>query len=302
MNRRDFLAAAGGAALAGTADAKAGRIYVAFNSTLTGGRPPWPEIARLAARTGFGGTEVNLNAAMKDGAEATKALLAETRLQPAAAGLPVPITRDEAAFQAGLKALEEPVAFAAAIGCLRMTSVMPAATQTPKAEMRKMIKDRLTAAAAVLHRHKIRLGLEFLGPLQFRTRQPHEFIWRMDEMLEFGKECGPNVGLLLDAWHWHHAGATVKDILAAGKSRIVHVHISDCPKMPPEQVRDNQRVMPGEGAIDLVGFLKALKKVGYTDGVAPEPLGRIPKEMPPEEGAKLGLDTTMAVMRKAGVA
>jgi sugar phosphate isomerase/epimerase len=72
-------------------------------------------------------------------------------------------------------------------------------------------------------------------------------------------------------------------------------------KQTPEQVRDNQRVMPGEGVIDLVGFFKALKKTGYQDGVSPEVLGRIPKDMPPEDGAKLGLSTTLAVMRKAKV-
>ena len=51
----------------------------------------------------------------------------------------------------------------------------------------------------------------------------------------------------------------------------------------------------------LVGFFKALKEVGYEDGVSPEPLGRIPKEMPAEEGAKLACDTARAVMRKAGI-
>jgi sugar phosphate isomerase/epimerase len=71
--------------------------------------------------------------------------------------------------------------------------------------------------------------------------------------------------------------------------------------MPPEQVRDNQRVLPGEGVIPLVDFFQALKKVGYTDGVSPEPIGRIPKDMSAEEGAKLGLDTGLAVMRKAGL-
>ena len=70
--------------------------------------------------------------------------------------------------------------------------------------------------------------------------------------------------------------------------------------MPPEDVRDNQRLMPGEGVIDLMGFFKALKAIGYEDGVSPEPLGRIPKEMSAEEGARLGLETTLAVMRKAG--
>ena len=81
----------------------------------------------------------------------------------------------------------------------------------------------------------------------------------------------------------------------------VHVHISDAKPAPAEEVRDNQRFMPGEGVIDLIGFFQALKKIGYEDGVSPEPLGRVPAEMPPEEGARLGLETTLAVMKKAGV-
>ena len=72
--------------------------------------------------------------------------------------------------------------------------------------------------------------------------------------------------------------------------------------MPADQVRDNQRVLPGEGVIDLISFFQALKKIGYDDGVSPEPLGRIPKDMPPEEGARLGLASALGVMRQAGVA
>ena len=32
------------------------------------------------------------------------------------------------------------------------------------------------------------------------------------------------------------------------------------PILPPEQIHDNQRLLPGEGVINLVGFLQALKK------------------------------------------
>ena len=45
--------------------------------------------------------------------------------------------------------------------------------------------------------------------------------------------------------------------------------------------------------------VRALKGIGYEGGVSPEPLGRIPKDMTPEEGAKLGLETALAVIRKA---
>ncbi len=62
------------------------------------------------------------------------------------------------------------------------------------------------------------------------------------------------------------------------------------------------RLLPGEGVIDLVGFFTALQKIGYQGGVAPETIGpRIPDGMPPEESAKLALEMTTGVMKKAGV-
>jgi sugar phosphate isomerase/epimerase len=136
----------------------------------------------------------------------------------------------------------------------------------------------------------------------FRTRAKEPFIWTLPETVALAKEIGPNIGATLDAWHWHHSGGTTADILATDRSRIVHIHVSDAKPQPPEEVRDNQRHMPGEGVIDLVGFFQALKKVGYQDAVSPEPLGRVPEDMTPEDGARLGLETTLAVMKKAGVA
>jgi sugar phosphate isomerase/epimerase len=239
---------------------------------------------------------------MKEGLDATRALFADIKIKPAYCGLPVSATGPEENYKKGMDGLEEAAKFANAIGCNRMTSVMPSGTRADPEELRKTAKERLTAIGQVLARNNIRLGLEFLGPLHIRSNQPHEFIWRMNDMLAFAKECGPNIGLLLDAWHWHHAGATVDDIIKAGKSRIVVVHVADAAKKTPEEVRDNERLMPGEGVINLVGFFQALKKIGYTDSVSPEPLGRVPRDTPPEEGAKLGLETTLAVMKKAGVA
>jgi sugar phosphate isomerase/epimerase len=239
---------------------------------------------------------------MRQGLDATKALLAELKLRPAYCGFPANPTRDEETFKKAMEGLEDQVKFAAAIGCARMINTSwgaPAAGQTVE-EYRKTLVGRYQTAGAVLAKYNVRCGFEFLGPLQFRSRLP-SFGSQMNECLAFAKDCGPNYGLLLDAWHWHHAGATVDDIRKAGKSRIVTIHVSDAAKMAPEDVRDNARLMPGEGVIDLVGFFKALKEIGYEDGVSPEPLGRIPKDMPAEEGAKLGYDTTRAVMRKAGI-
>jgi sugar phosphate isomerase/epimerase len=165
----------------------------------------------------------------------------------------------------------------------------------------------MSAVAGVLQKSGIRLGLEFLGVLQFRQGRagdppPYPFIWTLPETAALAKDCGTNVGVILDAWHWHHSGGTTAEIRATDTSRIVHVHVSDAKPMPAADVRDNMRVMPGEGTIDLVGFFQALKSIGYADGVSPEPLGRIPAEMPADDAARLGLQTTLAVMRRAGVA
>jgi sugar phosphate isomerase/epimerase len=276
------------------------RMFLALNSVLIDNRVHWPDFARLAAKVGFPGTDVMLDAAMQAGEAATNDLLAQLNVKPAAINFPLEFRKDDATFQAGLAKLSSQARFAAAIHCPRMVTYIMASSDTPKDELRRIYKQRFTDSARTLGEHNVRLGLEFLGPLQFRKQFRYEFIWRMNDMLEFAKECGPNVGLLLDSWHWHHAGATTQDIIAAGRERIVHVHFNDAPNLPPEQIRDNQRLLPGEGVINLVGFLRALQTIGYTDALSVEVFGRL-KDKTPEEAAKLGLDASLAVFRKAGV-
>ncbi len=277
-------------------------MFLSPNGVLLSGRVKWPDSARLAAKVGFPGVDPDLNACMRAGAAETKALLAELKLKPAAVGFPVEFRKDDAVFEEGLAKLGATAKFAAEIGCPRMVTWISSSSATPKPELRALYKKRFQAAAKVLEGAGVRLGLEFLGPLHIRKAQPHEFIWRMSEMTEFAREIGPNVGLLLDVWHWHHAQATPADIVAAGKSRIVHVHLSDAPALEPEQIRDSERLMPGEGVIDWPGFFGALKKIGYEDACSIEVFGRGLKFMPPEEVLRLALDTSRAVMKKAGVA
>lgn len=311
LTRRTFLerATCAGALLAMTTPSGASEgMYVSLNGSLTN-KPkqglPWQDFVRLAGKLGYGGVDVNLGAARKDGVDATRALLAEAKVRPAIAGLPVQFAAaDETAFREGLEGLDEQAKFAVSIGLHRMMAVLSPGSPVPKDERHKFIKTRLTAVAEALEPSNIRLGLEFLGPLHFRTpseRSPHQYIWTLNETVALAEEIGPHIGVVLDIWHWHHSKGTIADILAAGKSRIVHIHVSDAKAQPPEEVRDNQRLMPGEGIIDSVGFFQALRKIGYEDGVSPEPIGRVPAEMSPEDGARLGLETTLAVMKKAGV-
>ncbi len=275
-------------------------MFLALNSVLLSGRVHWPEFARLAAKVGFPGTDVMLGPAMQAGADATNDLLAQLRLKPAALDFPVEFRKDDKAFKDSLAELPKAAQFAAAIHCPRMITWIMPSSQTPKAELRALYKQRFTESARILAQSDVRLGLEFLGPLHLRKQFPYEFIWRMPEMLEFAKECGPNVGLLLDSWHWHLAGATTQDIINAGRDRIVHVHFNDAPKLPPDQIRDSHRLLPGEGVINLVGFLRALQTIGYTDALSVEVFGRL-ADVPPEQAARMGLEASLSVFHKAGV-
>ena len=67
-----------------------------------------------------------------------------------------------------------------------------------------------------------------------------------------------------------------------------------------DQARGGCRALEVLREQDDPGKASTLDPPGDED-LSPEPLGRIPKEMPPEESAKLGLDTTLAVMKKAEV-
>lgn len=326
VSRREFLgrAAAGTAALAlvpRRAAAQAG-MFVSLPPWAVARNVGWPEQARLAAKVGYGGIDWAFGPARTAGVEATRALFQDLGIQPTIVNLPMqsPLDGDQAPFEQQLTKLDDDAAFCAAVGCHRFQLVLRPTTGGPTKEERwTQVAARLAAISKVVARHDVRVGLEFLGPLVFRTRVggrgrrggdpsappavPVPFVWTLPETVRLAADSGPNIGVTLDAWHWYHSGGTVADVAAAPVERIVHVHVSDAKTMPPEEVEDNMRLLPGEGVIDLVGFFRALRQIGYAGGVAPETIGpRIPDTMAPEESARIALAATRDVMKKAGIA
>ena len=327
LTRREFLeraavTAAAAASAARSTVAQTGGMFISLNGAVAPGRTeqrpngvgPWPESARLAARLGYGGIDWGLGPAKTAGLEATRALFADLKIQPTIVGLPMTAQvafGDETAFKNALPQLADDVAFVAAVGCRRMMLVLSPRSEQARDARRTLVRDRLAMVGDVLAKSDIRLGLEFLGPLYMRMGGPagrggsapaapqQPFIYTLPETVALGRDCGSNVGVVLDIWHWYHSGGTVEEILATDKTRIVHVHISDARAMAAEDVRDNMRLMPGEGIVNVTGFLRALQKIGYAGGVAPEPLGRIPPDMGAEDAARLAFDTTSAAMRRA---
>jgi len=195
-----------------------------------------------------------------------------------ASGLPVMFHRDQKQFNKGLARLPKKANIARKLGADRMaTWIMPGHNEIPYIKNFSQHKKRLREVAKVLRDNNIRLGLEFVGPRTSRMRFRFPFICSQLGMTELVSSIGtPNVGLLLDSWHWYTSHGTVKELLRLSNKDVVHVHVNDAPAgIPTDQQIDNRRRLPvTTGVIDLKGFINALVKMGYDGPVECEPFDR----------------------------
>lgn len=191
-------------------------------------------------------------------------------VKPGPASLPVEFRRDEQTYRRDLAELPRLAAFAAALGVKTMFRSIPASSQVPAAELLITLQRRVTEMAGILRENGLDFALEPLGPLHRRQEGPHEFIWRFPDAAEFAASCG--AVLLVDSWHWHHADESIESLVSLG-GMIRHVHVADAPDLPPEEIRDESRLLPGQGVINHATFLEALDVVGYNGFISPEVRG-----------------------------
>lgn len=253
------------------------------------------QFIELAAKYGFQAVDIDaLSLVETHTAAGARELLASRGLVVGAIGLPVEWRSTEEVFREGLPKLAQAAEAAAALGCTSCCTYVLPSTDFGAAHFMALATRRLRTCAQILGAYGIRLGLEFVGPHHLRTRWQNPFIWTIDETLDWIDAIGErNVGLLFDAYHWYTNGGTVADIEKLRADQIVHVHINDAPNVPVEEVLDNGRVYPGEGVIDLAGFLQGLQRIGYTGAVAQEILTAEPPTDSPEslaERSKAGFD------------
>jgi len=264
------------------------------------------ESIQLAKDAGYEGLDLNLGAAKELGPEGVKAAYADAGLR-IGGGVPCPQFRqDEKTFRNGMADYPEQVKLAADCGCTRCaTWIMPAHDELSFDENFELHAKRLREVATVLNNHGIGFGLEFVGPRTSREGKAHEFIWNMAGMLKLCDAIGtPNMGLLLDCWHWHTSEGTVADIRNLKSNQVVYVHVNDAPEgVAMSDYVDNQRALPGEtGVIDIGSFLRALDEIGYDGPVTSEPFSDELRQMSPAEAARVTLGNLNAIWQTAGLA
>jgi len=257
-------------------------------------RASLPEAIKLAKAADFQGVEININEVAKligeRSCEYVKQLFADNVLRPGGWGLPVDWRGNEAMYQEGLGQLPHLAQIGWRLGCPRVfTWILPYSDEMPFKENFNWHVARFQPIAAILKDYKCHLGLEFIGPKTLRIGHKYGFIYTMDGMLKLCDAIGTgNVGLLLDCWHWYTSHGTLNDLRQLASEQVVYVHVNDAPAgIPIDEQVDNVRCLPGEtGVIDLVGFLKCLKEIGYDGPITPEPFSQKVRRMPAPEAAK----------------
>lgn len=257
--------------------------------------PGWKDSVRIAGLAGFDGVDLDLREIADADPTALREELDAARIRPGAASLPVELRADDRAFEEGLTFLRHVAPLAAEIGVQVIHRSIPAASDSPFFELQPRLQRRWSECAAILRGHGIPVAVEPLGTPYRRREGAHEFISRLDMAADFAASCGEGVGLLVDSWHWHLSGATASDIVDVGEL-IVHVHIADVPDLPGEALRDDERVLPGDGIVDFDAFLGGLVAIGYNGMVSPEVPGSWSVGLDAIDAARRGLETTLGVL------
>lgn len=114
----------------------------------------------------------------------------------------------------------------------------------------------------------------------------------------------PNGGVLVDALHWDRSSTTLGEIAALPRNRLNYVQFCDGAKPydPSDEglirVARGERLMPGEGGIDLIALAKVIPE-GITISVE-IPHRALASKLDARGRAEMAIAATRAILRAAG--
>lgn len=260
-----------------------------LNSVVIAPGTPPARVIRAAIHAGFPAVEISsakLRLAVATDPDLVPFLRAHEAV-PAHGGWNIRLHWPRQDFDAALAHLDEAMEFAASLGSRGGTLVLPhASPDGPPIPTTEDVIDRIGIVADHAQRAGLILAVEFMGthPNAPASQGIRTLADTLTVLAAVGRR--PNAGILLDAFHWHTSGGTVQDIAQIPPGMPVHVHLSDAPDLPREALRDADRLLPGDGVIDLTGFLGALRARGYDGLVSVELKHRELHRLAPQRAAE----------------
>lgn len=181
------------------------------------------------------------------------------------------------------------------------------------AEAMEECKRRMGLAAELESRHYV--AGPPLGPVDIETGAR-----RYRELLELGQSLGidpaaeylgfaeefntiekavdliercdhPDATIVHDPFHIFRGGGSIESIANLNPLQIAVFHFNDAPEFPPRPLQqDPDRVMPGDGHLDLKRALSLLNQIGFDGYISLELFNRDWWQRDPRETARVGLE------------
>ena len=146
---------------------------------------------------------------------------------------------------------------------------------TPEKEW-AWVREGLQSVNDLAKREGVRLALEPLN--RFETY----FINRVDQAIAMAEAVGENCGVCADTFHLNIEESDLLDAIRLARGRLYDFHVAD-----------NNRLAPGQGALDWPAIVQTLKSVGYDGALAAEylvPMDRTPRNRYSHELQENGCD------------
>lgn len=324
LNRRTFIAAGGlsgfsalaapllpaqnGDAAQDGASAPVRKFYTVLSLSRLGFKGSFDQSVDLAHRYGFQAVDPDEQLFASLSSDGLKKLLdglAAKNLRFGAAGLPVNFRGDEAAFHSGLKSLPQAAETLSRAGVSRVsTYVLSCSNTLTYLQNFRQHACRLRECAKVLADHGQVMGLEYVATRTVWRSERQPFIHTMSEMKELEVAIGTNnLGIQLDSWHWYNAEETGADIESLRNRQVVTVDLNDAPRLPLDDLRDNQRELPAAtGVIPVKIFLQSLAAIGYDGPIQAEPFNAALRAMPIEQAVAAAAAAIRKAFAEAGLA
>lgn len=271
-------------------------MHLCLNRGTAGRDLAYDEFVKLASQAGFPGVDVDMSWGETHGANALRDLLAGHNQKPGGWGPNVDWRGDMTKLTDGLASFSAQASVAQTLGIDSCATYILPSSDLPFTENWSFHVQRLKRIADALASHGLRFGLEFVAPYHLRQRWKHEFAFTAGQMLELAADVGENVGLLVDCFHVHTAGDTWQRVAEIPANKVVLAHLNDAPRVPVAEVDDGQRLLPGDGAIDIPAFIAALKQSGYDGPVSLEVFNADLRALPPLDAAKRAWAATQRVV------
>ncbi len=256
---------------------------------------------RAASAAGFDCLEIwasKLRAFLKTNSIADlKSLFDEHEIEPYSINSIERITfRDTESHASLLEECEELCRIASEINCPYIV-VVPSPLPESKTQddvMQESVRV-LGELGRIAEGHNVALAFEFLG-------QPSCSVQTLAQASEIvGQLKRPNVGLVIDSFHFYAGGSRIESIDALDAEQLFIFHINDAEDLPREQLEDRHRLLPGLGILPLKEITGALRRINYDRVTSVEIFRPEYWERDPTELAREARAAVSRVLAAAGI-